>query len=403
MKNAMVVFTRDLRLHDNPALHLACSRAERVLPVFIEDPVLTAAPNRMRFLAESLAAVREGLRRRGADLVIRRGDPAAELMRLAAESDADAVFIADDVSGYAARRRRRLERECSRHRLDLVCTPGVTVVPPGELRPSGGGHYRVFTPYWRAWRGTAWRPAVLAPERIRTPPLPRSDQIPRVRGRCSPGLLPGGEHAGRARVRDWLDGGLAAYPAGRDDLAVYHNSRLSPYLRFGCVSPLELARSVIQDTAVQEPGGEEFCRQLAWRDFFYQVTAAFPGIGRADYRPRGEPWHHDQDALRAWQAGQTGVPIVDAGMRQLAEEGFMHNRARMITASYLTRNLGIHWRYGYLHFASLLADGDLACNAGNWQWVAGTGNNTRPGQVMNPLRQARRFDPAGDYVRRYVN
>ena len=153
--------------------------------------------------------------------------------------------------------------------------------------------------------------------------------------------------------------------------------------------------------ALDRPGGEGFCRQLAWRDFFYQVTAAFPDIARKNYRP-GAAWHHDARALDAWRAGQTGIPIVDAGMRQLAAEGFMHNRARMITASFLTRNLGIDWRHGYAHFDSLLADGDVANNAGNWQWVAGTGHNTRPNRVMNPLRQAHRFDRSGEYVRRYV-
>jgi deoxyribodipyrimidine photo-lyase len=167
-------------------------------------------------------------------------------------------------------------------------------------------------------------------------------------------------------------------------------------LRFGCVSPLEVALG-----ARHQPGGEAFCRQLAWRDFFYQVTAAFPDIARENYRP-GPAWNEDQHALDAWRAGQTGIPIVDAGLRQLAAEGFMHNRARMITASFLTRNLGIDWRHGYAHFGSLLVDGDVACNAGNWQWVAGTGNNTRPNRVLNPLRQAQRFDKAGDYVRRYV-
>ncbi len=162
------------------------------------------------------------------------------------------------------------------------------------------------------------------------------------------------------------------------------------------MSPLEVATG-----ALDRPGGEEYCRQLAWRDFFYQVTAAFPDIARKNYRP-GPAWTQDQRALDAWRAGQTGIPIVDAGLRQLAAEGFMHNRARMITASFLTRNLGIDWRHGYRHFGALLADGDVACNAGNWQWVAGTGNNTRPNRVMNPLRQAQRFDRAGQYVRRYV-
>ncbi len=214
---------------------------------------------------------------------------------------------------------------------------------------------------------------------------------------AAPGLLPGGEQAGRARAERWLSGSLASYGDRHDDLAGDQTSRLSSYLRFGCLSPLELAVA-----ARGRPGGEEFCRQLAWRDFFYQVTAAFPDLGQTDYRPRGQAWRDDPDALAAWREGRTGVPIVDAGMRQLAAEGFMHNRARMITASFLTRDLRIDWRHGYRHFSALLADGDVASNAGNWQWVAGTGNNTRPNRVMNAQRQARRFDPAGDYVRRYV-
>ena len=199
-------------------------------------------------------------------------------------------------------------------------------------------------------------------------------------------------------MRRWLDGPLADYPIRRDDLAADATSRLSAYLRFGCLSPAALARA-----ARQQPGGEHYCRQLAWRDFFYQVTAVFPDMATKDYRPRlQQRWQDDPDALQAWRDGRTGIPIVDAGLRQLAAEGFMHNRARMITASFLTRDLRIHWRRGYQHFSGLLADGDVANNAGNWQWVAGTGNNTRPGRVLNPLRQAHRFDPAGDYVRRYV-
>jgi deoxyribodipyrimidine photo-lyase len=205
------------------------------------------------------------------------------------------------------------------------------------------------------------------------------------------------------RVQAWLDGPLKEYDGQRDNLAGDRTSRLSAYLRFGCVSPLALARE-----ALHRPDGAQFGRQLAWRDFFYQVTAAFPDIAVVDYRPGAAGPRQraqdaeDLDALDAWRAGRTGVPMVDAGLRQLAVEGFMHNRARMITASFLTRTLGIDWRHGYRHFRDLLADGDVASNAGNWQWVAGTGNNPRPGRVLSPLRQAARFDRDGDYVRRYV-
>jgi deoxyribodipyrimidine photo-lyase len=401
METAIVLFTRDLRVRDNPALATACARARQVVPLFVFDPALTVPPNRARFLAESVTVLRDELRERGGDLVIRQGEPVSEVIRLALETAAEAVFVAGDVSRYAALRRQRLTRECGRHRLALEITPGHAVVPPGELTPSGGDHYRIFTPYWHAWRAAAWRQACPAPPAIRVPRGVTPGDPPGLTADGSRSLAPGGERAAGKLVGDWLDGPLDRYSEGRDDLAADETSRLSAYLRFGCVSPLELARA-----ARPRPSGEEFCRQLAWRDFFHQVTAAFPDIARTDYRtgPGTAPrtWAADEKALEAWREGQTGIPIVDAGMRQLAAEGFMHNRARMITASFLTRTLGIDWRHGYRHFRDLLADGDVACNAGNWQWVAGTGNNPRPGRVLNPLRQAARFDRKGDYVRRYL-
>jgi deoxyribodipyrimidine photo-lyase len=273
------------------------------------------------------------------------------------------------------------------------------VVPPGELTPAGGGHYRVFTPYWRAWRAAAWRKHCPVPPHIQLPPIEKIGRLP-AKVPASPGLAHGGESAGRKRFVSWRERLLAGYGENHDDLAGDATSRLSAYLRFGCVSPLEVALGALDRPGGDEPG-EEYCRQLAWRDFFYQVTAAFPDIARKSYRP-GAAWHEDRRALDAWREGQTGIPIVDAGMRQLAAEGFMHNRARMVTASFLTRNLGIDWRHGLAHFDALLADADVANNAGNWQWVAGTGHNTRPNRVMNPLRQAQRFDRSGEYVRRYV-
>jgi len=399
MDTAIVLFTRDLRLHDNPALNGACARARQVVPLFVVDPALTVPPNRARFLAESITVLREELRERGGDLVIRTGDPVAETIRLATRTNAQAVFVAGDVSRYAARREQRLARECGRHRIALEVTPGHAVVPAGDLRPAGHDYYRVFTPYWRAWRAAAWREPGQPPRAVDIPDGIEPGDLPaQVTGACE-GLAPGGERWGCDRARGWLDGPLKGYGDAHDLLASDETSRLSAYLRFGCVSPLALARD-----ALPRPGGEEFCRQLAWRDFFHQVAAAFPDIATADYHPRHEQrdWADDPDALDAWRAGRTGVPVVDAGMRQLAAEGFMHNRARMITASFLTRTLGIDWRHGYRHFGELLADGDVANNAGNWQWVAGTGNNPRPGRVLNPLRQAARFDPDGDYVRRYV-
>jgi deoxyribodipyrimidine photo-lyase len=400
LNTAIVLFTRDLRIHDNPALAGACGDARQVVPLFVMDQALTVPRNRARFQAESVAVLRDGLRERGGELVIRHGDPVAEVMRLAARTKAQAVYVAGDVSRYAKRREQRLARECARHRMALKVTPGHAVVPAGDLRPADGGHYRMFTPYWHAWSAATWRRPCQAPQAVSVPAGMESGDLPARQKGGSAGLAPGGELAGLDRAHEWLCGSLIGYGNERYDLAGDGTSRLSAYLRFGCVSPLVLARA-----ALPHPGGAELCRQLAWRDFFYQVTAAFPDIDKADYRP-GPPgwrrWEHDADALDAWRAGLTGIPVVDAGMRQLAAEGFMHDRARMITASFLTRTLGIDWRRGYRHFDELLTDGDVACNGGNWQWVAGTGNNPRPGRVPDPLRQAARFDPNGDYVRRYV-
>ena len=195
----------------------------------------------------------------------------------------------------------------------------------------------------------------------------------------------------------FLNGGVRGYDDLHDDLAGDATSRLSSYLRFGCISPLELA-----EEAGGRRGGAPFVRQLCWRDFHHQVLAAFPQLPQRDYRHRGDRWSRSDARSTAWKEGRTGYPIVDAGMRQLAEEGYMHNRARLITASFLTKDLYLDWREGARHFWDLLADGDIANNAGNWQWVAGTGNDTRPNRVFNPIRQAQRFDPDGDYVRRWV-
>jgi deoxyribodipyrimidine photo-lyase len=217
-------------------------------------------------------------------------------------------------------------------------------------------------------------------------------------GRPSPNLRRGGERAARQRLERWLRGGLGEYDGRHDDLPGAATSHLSADLHFGCLSP-----AAVLSRVEGRPGGEEFARQLCWRDFHHQVLAAFPELPRRDYRNRREQgWRRSERRARAWREGRTGVPLVDAGMRQLADEGFMHNRARMIVASYLTKTVAIDWRVGARHFERLLVDADVANNSGNWQWVAGTGNDTRPNRMLNPLRQAERFDPDGEYVRRHA-
>ena len=210
-------------------------------------------------------------------------------------------------------------------------------------------------------------------------------------------MLLGGATEAHRRLDAWLATDLAAYGSRHDDLPGDATSRLSPHLHFGCVSPLEVVRA-----AAGHPGGEPYVRQLCWRDFYHQILAARPDAAWADYRPRAPIWRDDPDAGQAWRDGLTGYPVVDAGMRQLRREGFVHNRSRMIVASFLTKDLRLDWRIGARHFLDHLLDGDLANNNLNWQWVAGTGTDTNPHRIFNPTVQGRRFDPDGDYVRRYV-
>ena len=405
MDTAVVLFTRDLRLHDHPALVAATRAADRIVPTFVIDDALVSGPsgtaNRLAFLLDSLRDLDGSLRRRGTRLVIRRGDAVEAVLRVAREARADSIYLSDDVSGYATERFRRLERECKREGIAPRAFEGVTVIPPGELTPTGGDHYRVFTPYWNAWSAASKREPLRAPRKLRSPSRVRAGRLLRLseltREEPVEDLPRGGETAGRERLSQWLRTAPERYQQRADYLAEDATSRLSPYLHFGCLSANEvLAR------AKGRGGRGDFIRQLCWRDFHHQVLAARPDIPYNDYRRRGRRWRRSERSLTAWKEGLTGYPIVDAGMRQLAREGFMHNRARLIVASFLTKTLGIDWRAGAAHFERLLVDADLANNTGNWQWVAGTGNDTRPNRVLNPIRQARRFDPEGAYVRQFV-
>jgi deoxyribodipyrimidine photo-lyase len=401
---AIVLFTRDLRVHDQPALAEAVRAAEQVVPLFVFDDAVLGrfgVRNRAAFLLDCLSDLDAALRDRGAELVIRRGDAVAETMRLVREVGAQGVFVSEDVSAYAQTRERRMRRACEGERAELRVLPGVTVVPPGDLAPAGADHYSVFTPFWNRWRSAARRKAHDAPRRVAVPAGVGSSGLPRladlVPGSPSTELPRGGEAEARSRLDRWLRDGLQHYDRGHDDPAADATSRLSPYLHFGCVSPVEVV-----EQALAKGGGEPFVRQLAWRDFFAQLLAANPRASHDDLRSRGDRWRRDEEGLAAWKEGMTGYPLVDAGMRQLRREGWMHNRARLVTASFLAKHLYLDWRLGAEHFFELLVDGDVANNVGNWQWVAGTGADTRPNRVFSPILQAKRFDKSGDYVRRYV-
>ena len=404
IETALVLFNRDLRVHDHPAL-FAAAKAERTVPLFVFDERLLgsrfAAPNRVAFMLEALRDLDESLRRAGGRLFVRRGDPVREAIALARDCGASAIHVSADWSAYARGREERLTRACEEERIEFVAHPGVTVVPPGAATPGSGDHFKVFTPYHRAWSGLPWRQKHGAPRKLTVPSKLKAGELPALEsllaGKPSPNRVPGGESEGRKLMRAWLRNGLGGYEGSHDDLPGDGTSRLSAYIRWGCISPLELAGE-----ANERRGGAAFVRQLCWRDFHHQVLAASPSLPSRDYRPRRDRWSRSKRALEAWQEGRTGYPLVDAAMRQLRQEGFMHNRARMTVGSFLCKDLYVDWRSGAWHFWDLLSDGEIANNAGNWQWIAGTGNDTRPNRILNPVRQAERFDPEGRYVRRYL-
>ena len=379
MDTAVVLFTRDLRVHDNPALAAAAREAARVVPLFVLDDAILGSrfgrsPNRLGFLAESLADLDRSLAALGSHLVLRRGDPVEEIAKLAP----DAVFCAEDASATAQSREARLTE-----RFDVRLEPATTVVGLDDLKP-----YKVFTPYHRAWLGVPRR-AVEEPPQLGDPRVERGELPAAPPGR-SPDVAAGGETAGRARLDAWLDE-LERYDTG----AIGPTSRLSPYLHFGCVSPLECV--------TRADGADEWVRQVCWRDFYAQLLRALPETSREDMYDRPYGRGGPGPAFDAWRRGMTGYPLVDAGMRQLAREGWMHNRVRLVAASFLVKDLGIDWRHGAAYFEELLVDGDVASNRGNWQWVTGTGvDHAQSGRIFNPTLQAKKLDPEGAYVRRYV-
>ncbi|MEV5350422.1 cryptochrome/photolyase family protein [Streptomyces achromogenes] len=409
MRTSVVVFTCDLRLSDHPPLRAALHGGGQVVPLFVRDPAVDragfAVPNRLAFLADCLRDLDAGLRERGGRLVLREGDTVREVCRVAEEADAGEVHMSGDVSTFAHVREQRLREalETAGRRLYVHETVS-TAVAPGAVTPTASDHFAVFTPYYRRWSEQGLRDVLDAPRTVGVPEQVGSASLPERGdvGGVSPGLCAGGETEGRRRLAAWLRSGIDAYEDRHDDLAGDATSWLSPHLHFGTLSPVEVVQRAREAGGA---GAEAFVRQLAWRDFNRQLLAARPEAAARDYRTRHDRWRDGRDAeadTEAWRQGRTGYPLVDAAMRQLRHEGWMHNRARLLAGSFLAKTLYVDWRVGARHFLDLLVDGDLANNQLNWQWVAGTGTDTRPNRVLNPVAQGKRFDPDGAYVRRWV-
>lgn len=399
----LVVFTRDLRVADHPALATAARQGEVVCAFVLDEAITRSRPrNALRdaFLLQSLADLDASLHRLGSRLVLRQGDWAAEVLALAAEVDARAIHLSEDVTPFARARSRRLAREAARS-VEIVHHPGLTLVAPGAIVPAGGDHYQVFTPYYRRWLSAPTRELLPVPRALRhADTSPPGTQPPSLRlrpPRTSGVVGPGGERAATTRLARWLREGPPAAGPHEPTLSAPGTSGLSAYLHFGCISPRQMAQ-----TLAGTPGTEALLRRLCWRDFYLQLLAARPAAAWNDYVVRELPVRRDLDLLEAWRNGHTGFPVVDAAMRQLGTEGFLPNRARMIAASFLTKHLQLDWRDGARQFLDRLIDADVALNNLNWQWMAGRGTGSNPYRLLDPARQARLFDPDGSYVRRYV-
>jgi deoxyribodipyrimidine photo-lyase len=399
---SVVWFRRDLRLADHPALLTALDAADEVVPLFVLDPVLLgpAGAPRTAFLLGCLDELRE---RTGGALVIRAGDPAVEVPRAAAEVESDEVHVTADHGPYGTARDEAVAAALDADGRDLVREGSPYAVPPGTVTTKEGTPFKVFTPFFRAWQEVRRQPPADAPRRPAWASGLDSDALPPAPDLGGTSILPPGERAGLARLDAFLGDDERAYAERRDRPDLDGTSRLSPYLKYGCVHP----RQVLARLG-RSQGAETFRSELAWREFYADVLAHQPRTAREALRAelggiRLDEGPEADERFAAWAEGRTGFPIVDAGMRQLLGEAWVHNRVRMIVASFLVKDLHIDWVRGARHFLAHLQDGDLASNNHGWQWVAGTGTDAAPYfRVFNPVTQGRRFDPDGDYVRRWV-
>lgn len=420
MRTAILWFRRDLRLADNPALLAAVAGCERLIPLYIHTPDEEQGGAGRWWLHHSLVALDRALRERGSALVIRSGDTPAALRDLVAETGAHTLRYNRRYEPAAVARDERIEQMLRQNGVQTEGHSAVLLNEPWRRLKADGTPYRVFTPYWNAVRRHGFD-APPGPAPAALPPLPAGvrslalDQLglaPRIRwdGGLAAQWTPG-EAGAQVRLERFIEGPLIAYLADRERPDREGTSRLSPHLHFGEISPQRIVAAIEQAAASRRDEGigrnaEGYIRQMVWRDFAHQLLLHFPHTEDRPLDARFErfPWAHDYaENLIAWQFGDTGIPIIDAGMRELWHSGWMHNRVRMIAASFLTKNLLIPWQEGARWFADTLVDADRANNTLGWQWVAGCGADAAPYfRIFNPVSQGEKFDPHGDYVRHWV-
>jgi len=411
---------RDLRLTDNLALQSALE-VEAVIPVFILDPPLLSrpAPKRQAFLFNGLRALDAALRQRGSYLVVRRGVPLETLRKLLAETSASTIIAEEDYTPYARQRDAKIARE-----LPLQLVIGQVVQHPEFIKKADGAPYTVYTPYSKKWKSMLpeHMDIIPVPEHI---PTPAGIQIESIPDAPVSDLFPAGEAEASHRLDKFVSEKIHAYAENRNRMDLDGTSSLSPYIRFGMIGLRQAVHSAQQAISAalnrgtrngsqskgsaggveSRKGAEVWLNELIWREFYIQILYHFPHVGKTSFNPSlaNIPWRNDVSEFDAWTQGQTGYPVVDAAMRQLRETGWMHNRARMIVASFLVKDLLINWQWGERWFMENLLDGDPAANNGGWQWTAGTGTDAAPYfRIFNPILQSKKFDPNGNYIRKWV-
>ena len=400
-------FRRDLRLYDLPPLLEAAGSGGSVLACFVLDPRLEAAagPRRLQYIGDALREVNDALDGR---LLIARGRPEDLIPQICAAVDATAVHISADFSPFGVRRDRAVGAALSAAGIPLVATGSPYLVSPGRVTKDDGTPYKVFTPFFSRWREIGWRsPAQSDPAMATWVDPARTAGLPAPANAPNPGMAldaPAGEAAARGRWAEFLADGIADYAADRDRPDRPGTSRMSAHLKFGTIHP----RTMAADLTLRDSGPGAYLRELAFRDFYAAVLHQRPASAWHNWNSAFDAIEVDtgteaRAAFETWKQGRTGYPIVDAGMRQLSATGFMHNRVRMIVASFLVKDLHLPWQWGARWFLEQLVDADVASNQHGWQWCAGTGTDAAPYfRVFNPTAQGEKFDPSGDYVRRWV-
>jgi len=415
MSTAIWWIRRDLRLADNLALTSALESATQVIPLFIIDPKLVnsrnRSPKRLAFLWNGLRALDADLRKRGSRLIIRKGSPEEILARSFEKFNSQLVFAEADYTPYARQRDQRVSKMIS---LRLVGSPSLS--HPESILKADNTPYIVFTPFMRAWTAAhnlINLVPIPTPTHIRTPDEIESDPIPNHDPLYNNGLFPPGGNKAHSRLKMFTNGDdppIYHYAEDRNRMDLDGTSQLSPYLRFGMLTSkqaLAVANNAINDAPDRESkkGAQTWLNELIWREFYISILYHFPNVLQESFRSNYQyiKWSNNTQDFNDWCYGRTGYPIVDAAMRQLFDSGWMHNRARMIVASFLVKDLLIDWRWGEKWFMQNLIDGDPASNNGGWQWTAGTGTDAAPYfRIFNPILQSNKFDPSGTYIRKWI-